>query len=79
MLVYVVTMDIIFLAQGFAEIFVLTQGGPLGSTTTVNYLIYTQAFQYNDFGTASAMAFVLFALIIGCSVVSTRALLRRNA
>jgi multiple sugar transport system permease protein len=79
MLVYVVTMDIIFLAQGFAEIFVLTQGGPLGSTTTVNYLIYTQAFQYNDFGTASAMAFVLFALIIAFSVISTRSLLRRNA
>jgi multiple sugar transport system permease protein len=79
MLVYVVTMDIIFLAQGFAEIFVLTQGGPLGSTTTVNYLIYTEAFQYNNFGSASAMAFVLFALIIAFSAISVRALLRRNA
>ena len=79
MLVYVITMDIIFLAQGFAEIFVLTQGGPLGSTTTVNYLIYTQAFQYNDFGSASAMAFVLFALIIAFSVISVRALVRRNS
>jgi multiple sugar transport system permease protein len=78
MLVYVVTMDIIFLAQGFAEIFVLTQGGPLGSTTTVNYLIYTEAFQYNNFGSASAMAFVLFALIIAFSAISVRALLRRN-
>jgi ABC-type sugar transport system permease subunit len=72
MLVYVVAMDIIYLAQSFAEIYVLTQGGPLGSTTTVNYLIYTQAFQYNQLGTASAMAFVLFALIIGFSVLSIR-------
>ncbi|CAM5465834.1 carbohydrate ABC transporter permease [Leifsonia shinshuensis] len=72
MLVYVVAMDIIYLAQSFAEIYVLTQGGPLGSTTTVNYLIYTQAFQYNQLGTASAMAFVLFALIIGFSVLSMR-------
>lgn len=72
MLVYVVAMDIIYLAQSFAEIYVLTQGGPLGSTTTVNYLIYTEAFQYNQLGSASAMAFVLFALIIGFSVLAMR-------
>jgi ABC-type sugar transport system permease subunit len=78
MLIYVVVMDIIYLSQGFAEIFVLTKGGPLGSTTTVNYLIYTEAFQYNDFGSASAMAFVLFALIIGFSVLSVRSLIGRQ-
>lgn len=73
-LVFVVAMDIIALAQSFAEIFVLTQGGPLGSTTTVNYLIYTQAFQYNQLGAASAMAFVLFAFIAGFSLLSVRGL-----
>ncbi|MET0884833.1 MAG: sugar ABC transporter permease [Mycetocola sp.] len=78
MLVYVVAMDIIYLAQGFAEIYVLTKGGPLGSTTTVNYLIYTQAFQYNQLGTASAMAFVLFAFIIGFSFLSMRSLMGRQ-
>lgn len=78
MLVYVVAMDIIYLAQGFAEIYVLTQGGPLGSTTTVNYLIYTEAFQYNSMGSASAMAFVLFALIIGFSLVTVRGVMGRN-
>lgn len=78
MLVYVVAMDIVFLAQGFAEIFVLTQGGPLGSTTTVNYLIYTQAFQYNQLGSASAMAFVLFAFIVGFSALSIRAVMGKQ-
>lgn len=73
-LTYVIAMDIIFLAQGFAEIFILTQGGPLGSTTTANYLIYTEAFQYNSFGSASAMAFVLFAFIVGFSFLSIRGL-----
>ncbi|HEX6686886.1 MAG TPA: sugar ABC transporter permease [Candidatus Limnocylindrales bacterium] len=72
MLTYVVAMDIIYLAQGFPEIYVLTQGGPVGSTTTVNYLIYTEAFQYNQMGSASAMAFVLFAFIAGLSVVAIR-------
>lgn len=78
MLVYVVAMDIIYLAQGFAEIYVLTQGGPLGSTTTVNYLIYTEAFQYNQMGSASAMAFVLFALIIGFSVLAVRGVMGKQ-
>lgn len=72
MLTYVVAMDIIFLAQGFTEIFVLTGGGPYGSTTTVNYLIYTEAFQYNQMGSASAMAFVLFAFIAGLSIIAIR-------
>jgi ABC-type sugar transport system permease subunit len=72
MLTYVIAMDIIYLAQGFPEIYVLTQGGPVGSTTTVNYLIYTEAFQYNQMGSASAMAFVLFAFIAGLSIVAIR-------
>ncbi len=78
MLIYVVAMDIIYLAQSFAEIYVLTQGGPLGSTTTVNYLIYTQAFQYNQLGYASAMAFVLFAFIAGFSLLSVRGLMGKQ-
>jgi ABC-type sugar transport system permease subunit len=78
MLVYVVATDIIFLAQSFAEMFVMTKGGPLGSTTVANYLIYTQAFQYNQMGSASAMAFVLFALIAGFSVLAVRSIARRS-
>lgn len=73
MLVYVVAMDIIYLSQSFAEIFVLTSGGPLSSTTTVNYLIYTEAFDYSRMGSASAMAFVLFAFIAGLTVIALRA------
>lgn len=72
MLVYVVAMDIIFLSQSFAEIFVLTGGGPLASTTTVNYLIYTEAFDYSRMGSASAMAFVLFAFIAAMTLIALR-------
>lgn len=72
MLVYVVAMDVIFLSQSFAEIFVLTSGGPLNSTTTVNYLIYTEAFDYSSMGSASAMAFVLFAFIAGLTLIALR-------
>lgn len=76
-LMYVVTMDIVYLSQSFAELYILTQGGPVGATTTTNYLIYQQAFQYNQMGEASAMAFVLFALIAGFSVLAIRSMGRR--
>ena len=72
MLVYVVATDIIYLSQSFAEIFVLTSGGPMNSTTTVNYLIYTEAFEYSSMGSASAMAFVLFAFIAGLTLIALR-------
>lgn len=72
MLVYVIATDIIYLSQSFAEIFVLTSGGPLKSTTTVNYLIYTEAFERSNMGSASAMAFVLFAFIAGLTLIALR-------
>ena len=72
MLIYVIATDIIYLSQSFAEIFVLTSGGPLRSTTTVNYLIYTEAFEYSNMGSASAMAFVLFAFIAALTLIALR-------
>lgn len=76
--VYVVTINIVFLAQSFAEIYILTKGGPFGSTTTTNLLIYQEAFQNNQFGSASAMAFVLFAFIFGFSWLSMRGMRGRS-
>lgn len=78
MMIYVVAINVIFLAQSFAEIFLLTQGGPLQTTTTTNYLIYTEAFQYNQMGNASAMAFVLFAFIAGLSVLAVRGVMGKQ-
>lgn len=71
-LVYVITLNFVYLSQSFAEIFILTGGGPLRSTTTTNLLIYQEAFENNQFGSASAMAFVLFAFVFGFSFVALR-------
>lgn len=58
--------------QLFAEPYVMTQGGPLQSTVSVLYLMYEEGFRWWNLGLASAVAFVLFALI----VLLTRALLQ---
>ena len=49
--------------QLFAEPYVITEGGPLQSTVSVLYLMYNDGFQWWNLGVASAVAFVLFALI----------------
>lgn len=50
--------------QLFAEPYVMTQGGPLQSTVSVLYLMYEEGFRWWNLGMASAVAFVLFALIV---------------
>jgi multiple sugar transport system permease protein len=57
--------------QLFAEPYVMTQGGPLQSTVSVLYLMYEEGFRWWNLGAASAVAFVLFVII----VVITRGLM----
>jgi multiple sugar transport system permease protein len=63
LLVSVLTMAGYF--QLFAEPYVMTQGGPLESTTSVLYFMYEQGFKWWNLGTACAVAFVLFFLMFG--------------
>ncbi len=58
--------------QLFAEPYVMTQGGPLRSTVSVLYLMYEEGFKWWNFGTASAVAFLLFAVIFGATSMLLR-------
>ncbi|MEU3919771.1 sugar ABC transporter permease [Streptomyces sp. NPDC029004] len=61
-------MQIIATMQVFTEPFLLTNGaGPEGSTTTVVYLIYQYAFNFNNYGGAAALGLVLLVLLAGFS------------
>ncbi len=48
----------------FQQILLLTQGGPGYSTTVLAYYVYQKAFQQNDFGYASALALLLFVILL---------------
>lgn len=50
--------------QFFEEPFVMTNGGPLDSTTSVALFIYRNGFQFSNFGYAAAGSFILFIAII---------------
>ena len=49
--------------QIFTEVYIMTNGGPLNRTTTIGFYLYDRAFRQLDMGYATAMAFVLFAMI----------------
>ncbi|HDN79160.1 MAG TPA: sugar ABC transporter permease [Chloroflexi bacterium] len=71
---FVVTMGLIGCFQVFDQIYVMTAGGPLGSTLTIAYLIYKNAFQSTTprMGYASAMAFVLAVMIFVATMLQRR-------
>ncbi len=50
--------------QFFVPAFIMTEGGPVKSTYFYNYNLYEKAFKWLEMGYASAMAWVLFAIII---------------
>ena len=58
--------------QLFAEPYVMTQGGPLQSTVSVLYFMYEEGFKWWSLGSASAVAFLLFAFILGITFVPMR-------
>ncbi|MBT5871897.1 MAG: extracellular solute-binding protein [Candidatus Latescibacteria bacterium] len=62
----------------FAPIFVMTNGGPLNSTNVVVYYIYKAMFLFLKVGYASAMAFVLFGIILLLTLVQMRLLKRES-
>ncbi|MBI2428936.1 MAG: sugar ABC transporter permease [Ignavibacteriales bacterium] len=67
--VFVVMITIIGYFQLFAEPYVMTQGGPLNSTTSIVLLMYEQGFRWWSMGYAAAIAFVLFAIILFFTVI----------
>jgi multiple sugar transport system permease protein len=75
-LVLVSTLTMAGYFQLFAEPYVMTQGGPLQSTTSVLYFMYEEGFKWWNLGSASAVAFLLFLLISAVTMVQLFALRR---
>jgi multiple sugar transport system permease protein len=67
-----VVMAIIGTFQVFAEPYIMTQGGPEDKTRFVAMFVYDNAFQYQRVGYASAVAWVLFLLIVALTLLAFR-------
>jgi multiple sugar transport system permease protein len=58
--------------QLFAEPYVMTRGGPDDATLSVVLLMYEEGFRWWNLGYASAMAFVLFAIVLIVTLAQVR-------
>lgn len=66
---FVVIITAISSFQVFDLIYLMTQGGPLDSTNVLVYAIYKNAFEYFNVGKASAIAYVLFVIILVLTLI----------
>jgi multiple sugar transport system permease protein len=66
---FILIYNSILAFQVFDQVFVLTGGGPAGSTNVVVLDLYRQAFERYNFGYAAAEAMVLFLFIMGVTIL----------
>ena len=66
---FVVIITAISSFQVFDLIFLMTQGGPFDSTNVLVYEIYKNAFEYFNVGKASAIAYILFSIILVLTLI----------
>jgi multiple sugar transport system permease protein len=67
--IYLATIHAVIVAlKSFGLIFLMTRGGPGISTAVLAYYIYKQAFEAYLMGYASALAVVLFLLVLGLTI-----------
>ena len=58
--------------KAFATLWVFRESLALGTTNTFSVAIFLEFFEKLRYGYASAMAFVLFAIILGLTVINNR-------
>lgn len=62
----------------FDQFYILTKGGPDNSTVTVVQLIYREAFQRQNLGTAAAVSIIVLAALLVLNAIQFRALRQRE-
>jgi multiple sugar transport system permease protein len=78
---FVVVISIIHAFQAFELVYVLTgrNGGPETGTYVLGIMLFQHAFAFLDFGYASALAWVMFAILLVLTVLQLRLTRRRTS
>ncbi|MBB5573331.1 MULTISPECIES: carbohydrate ABC transporter permease [Rhizobium] len=75
----VLTLQLILQLKIFDQIYLLTEGGPFNSTYVLLLLVYREGFRLSHGGAASAIAVILFLIIVVVSVLQYQLLRVRRA
>jgi len=76
---FIMIMSMISSFQVFDIVYVLTSGGPLGSTKVLVFYVYEQAFKFFEMGYASAVAYILFAILFILTILQIKYMKSRMA
>jgi multiple sugar transport system permease protein len=77
-LLVVALLRTIFMVNNFEIVFLLTGGGPLQATMTLPIMVYEQAFGVYELGRGSAIAVVMFVILIAVMSVYFTFLRKEN-
>lgn len=66
---FVILITTISSFQVFDLIYLMTQGGPQNSTNIIVYWLYKNAFEFFNIGKASAIAYILFILVLTLTII----------
>lgn len=69
---FIMIMSMIGSLQVFDIVYVLTSGGPLGKTKVLVFYVYEHAFKFFEMGYASAVAYVLFAMMFVFTLIQVK-------
>jgi multiple sugar transport system permease protein len=70
---FIFVMSVIQGFQGyFQQAYIMTGGGPAGATTTIQYYIYNNAFQWFKMGYAASIAWFLFIIVLIATLFNWR-------
>jgi ABC-type sugar transport system permease subunit len=61
---FVLVISAIFAFRSFEQMFVMTRGGPVGSTTTLVYYIFDKAFKFGNMGQAAAVSTLMVLIVL---------------
>jgi multiple sugar transport system permease protein len=73
----VVTLQLISTLRIFSQVYVMTDGGPASSSSSVIYYVYTMAIRRGLFGYAAAISMMLFAVILAVTLIQRRLIRER--
>jgi multiple sugar transport system permease protein len=77
--VFITIITMIGYFQLFAEPYIMTQGGPLDSTLSIVLYMYQEGFRWWNMGYSSAIAFVLFLIILAGTLIQMYVQKRKEA
>ncbi len=67
-----VLLNVIYVFNSFPIIWTITRGDPANTTDIIVTYLYKVAFFYNDFGGASAIALIVFLILVAFSIIYTK-------